>query len=330
MAVIEQLLAQYGYLTVAVGVGAESMGAPLPGETILIVASAYAGATHHLSPTVVVIVAAAAAIAGDNAGYWLGRRYGPRILTAADRRLSTRARHLHTVLRLFDRHGSVAVVGGRFISVVRTYAAFGAGATGMGWRKFLTLNTLGGVGWAALLGFGSAALGASAGTTATYILAALAAICAGCLALVVRVRTHRTRSPADRPDSATRLVTGSPAVQPATGRRSRSQAEPAVAIRRPSRAGTTPMRSLPMDPNHRLDRRPPVRDRIGSSAHPRITGTRPRPIGRAARRPKATPGPGVVIVSSKDRPPGTRTGTAPGHVPTSGGRPRRSVSEPSS
>jgi len=199
MAVVEQLLAQYGYLTVAVGVGAESMGAPLPGETILIVAGAYAGATHHLSPALVVIVAAIAAVAGDNGGYWLGRRYGPRIITAADRRLGTRARHLHTVLRLFDRHGSAAVVGGRFISVIRTYAAFGAGATGMRWRKFLTLNSAGGLGWAALLGFGSAALGASAGTRATYLLTALAAVGAGCLALVVRVRAHRTRGPADPP-----------------------------------------------------------------------------------------------------------------------------------
>jgi len=61
---------------------------------------------------------------------------------------------------MFDRYGSWVVVGGRFLSVVRTYAAFGAGATDMGWRRFLTLNTLGGIGWATLIGFGSAALGA--------------------------------------------------------------------------------------------------------------------------------------------------------------------------
>lgn len=197
MAVIEQLLAQYGYLTVAVGIGAESMGAPLPGETILIVAAAYAGATHHLSPVTVVIVAAAAAIIGDNVGYWLGRRYGARILAAADRRLGSRARHLHTVLRLFERHGAVVVVAGRFVSVVRTYAAFGAGATRMRWLKFLALNALGGAGWAITIGFGSAALGASAGTSATYVFAALAMLGIVSLAVATRIRRKRSETAAD-------------------------------------------------------------------------------------------------------------------------------------
>jgi membrane protein DedA with SNARE-associated domain len=197
MAVIEHLLAQYGYLTVAVGVGAESIGAPLPGETILIVAASYAGATHHLSPVTVVIVAAVAAIMGDNVGYWLGRRYGARILAAADRRLGARARHLHTVQRLFERYGSVVVVAGRFVSVVRTYAAFGAGTTKMRWLRFLALNALGGVGWAVVIGFGSAALGASAGTSATYVLAALAALGFVSLAVAARIRRKRSAAAAD-------------------------------------------------------------------------------------------------------------------------------------
>jgi len=201
MGVIDELLAQYGYLTVAVGIGAESMGAPLPGETILIAAGAYAGATHHLAPSLVVIVAAVAAIAGDNVGYLLGRRYGARILGGANRRLQGWARHLQAVQRMFDRYGSWVVVGGRFLSVVRTYAAFGAGATNMRWRRFLTLNTLGGIGWAALIGFGSAALGAQAGTTVTYALVALAAVGATGLALVVRARRKRTGTRAARTDA---------------------------------------------------------------------------------------------------------------------------------
>lgn len=192
MVLIDQLLHQYRYVTLAVGVGAESMGAPLPGETILIAAAAYAGATHHLSVALSVIVAAAAAIVGDNVGYWLGRRFGPRMLASASRHLGGRDRHLHTVLALFDGHGASVVVGGRFISVARTYAALGAGATGMPWGKFLALNTLGGVGWAALIGCGSAALGAAAGTTFTYALAGAAALTAGCLALVLRLRRRRT------------------------------------------------------------------------------------------------------------------------------------------
>jgi len=200
--VIEHLLAQDGYLTVAVGIGAESMGAPLPGETILIVVASYAGATHHLSTVTVVIFAAAAAILGDNVGYWLGRRYGARVLAAADRRLGARARHLHTVQRLFGRYGAVVVVAGRFVSVVRTYAAFGAGTTRMRWEKFLVLNALGGAGWAATIGFGSAALGASAGTSATYAFAALAALGMVSLAVVSRIRRKPSEVAADGTSSS--------------------------------------------------------------------------------------------------------------------------------
>src|SRR4029077_19658204 len=78
------LLATYGALAVALFVGLESLGVPFPGETMLITASVYAGATHHLSIALVIIAAAAGAIIGDNIGFaigWFGgypllRRFG--------------------------------------------------------------------------------------------------------------------------------------------------------------------------------------------------------------------------------------------------------------
>lgn len=57
---VNDLLHHYGYVAVFVLVGAESLGVPLPGETILIAAGVYAGATHKLNPWIVFAVAAAA------------------------------------------------------------------------------------------------------------------------------------------------------------------------------------------------------------------------------------------------------------------------------
>jgi len=163
VSIIEELVGSYGYVAVAGIIGGESMGLPLPGESVLIAAGAYAGATHHLSVALVFLTAAVAAVVGDNVGFWVGRRFGPRLLAHAARRGGARQQHLQAVLRLYARHGGSVVVVGRYVSVVRTYAAFGAGAAGMGAGRFAALNAAGGTVWAAVFGFGSAALGARSG-----------------------------------------------------------------------------------------------------------------------------------------------------------------------
>jgi membrane protein DedA with SNARE-associated domain len=147
---ISGLIDSYGYLAVFVLVGIESLGIPLPGETALITAAIYAGHTHRLNPWLIFVVAAAAAIIGDNIGYWIGdkggyrlaRRYGPRV--RLDERKMKIARYL------FDLHGGKVVFFGRFVSVLRTYAAFLAGTSKMRWRWFLLANAAGGIVWAGL------------------------------------------------------------------------------------------------------------------------------------------------------------------------------------
>jgi hypothetical protein len=77
---VNHLVTAYGFWAVALLVGAESIGVPLPGETILIVAAIYAGHTHRLSVWAISVAAAAAAIAGDNIGCWIGDKGGYRLL----------------------------------------------------------------------------------------------------------------------------------------------------------------------------------------------------------------------------------------------------------
>ena len=71
---------EYGYWGVALAVGLESMGVPIPGETALIAAALYAGKTQALNIWILIAFASAGAILGDNIGYWIGRELGFRVL----------------------------------------------------------------------------------------------------------------------------------------------------------------------------------------------------------------------------------------------------------
>src|SRR5919205_4441136 len=77
---LTNLLASYGYLAVLLFVAIESMGIPVPGETMLVVASIYAGTTNRLEIGLVIAAAAAGAILGDNLGYLFGKEGGYRLL----------------------------------------------------------------------------------------------------------------------------------------------------------------------------------------------------------------------------------------------------------
>lgn len=147
---VSHLISVYGYWAVFVFVAVESLGIPVPGETALIIAAAYAGTTHRLSPWILFAVAAAAAIIGDNIGYWIGDKGGYRLARRYGPKVRLDEQKLKIARYLFDRHGSKVVFLGRFTAVLRTYAAFLAGTTRMRWRRFLPANAAGGIVWAAI------------------------------------------------------------------------------------------------------------------------------------------------------------------------------------
>ena len=149
-----------GYPLLALLVGAEASGVPVPGETALIAASVLAS-QGDLSIEVVIPVAAAAAIIGDNVGYVIGSRVGRRLLTRPGRGQARRLDLLRRGDALFRRHGAKAVFFGRWIGGLRVWASWLAGMTTMPWRSFLLWNALGGIGWSLCFGllgyFGGAA-----------------------------------------------------------------------------------------------------------------------------------------------------------------------------
>ena len=153
------LLNTYGYWAVLVFVAIESTGIPFPGETMLLVAAIYAGTTHRLSIVLVIAAAASGAILGDNLGFWIGREGGYRLLRRYGRYIRLEERRLKLGQYLFMRHGGKVVFFGRFVAVLRAWAAFLAGTNRMPWPRFLFFNAAGGIVWATLYGLGGYFLG---------------------------------------------------------------------------------------------------------------------------------------------------------------------------
>jgi len=154
-------LMTYGYWAVLLFVAIESTGIPFPGETMLLVAAIYSGATHRLSIPLVIAAAASGAILGDNVGYWVGREGGFRLLRRYGRYIRLNERKLKLGLYLFRKHGGKVVFFGRFVAVLRAWAAFLAGTNRMPWPSFLLFNALGGITWATVYGLGGYFLGKS-------------------------------------------------------------------------------------------------------------------------------------------------------------------------
>jgi membrane protein DedA with SNARE-associated domain len=159
---VTQLLIDHGLILLFAVVALESAGVPLPGETALI-AAAILAAEGHYSITWVIAIAAVAAILGDNGGYWVGRRWGRRLL----KRWSPLERWSERILppseRFFRRHGAKTIFLGRFFSILRVTAAWLAGVGKMHWWRFFLWNAAGGVCWASLVGLASFYGGRAAG-----------------------------------------------------------------------------------------------------------------------------------------------------------------------
>jgi len=182
---LNQLIVSYGYLAVAVIVGLESMGLPLPGETTLVAASMYAAHNPRLEIVLVVLAATAGAVLGDNVGYAIGKRFGYPLLKRFGPRIGVPENRMRLGQYLFGRYGFWVVFLGRFVALLRILAAFLAGVNRMNWPYFFIANGLGGVLWSSVFGFGAYHLGnmifrmAGVLGPATFVLALAAFIVGG-------------------------------------------------------------------------------------------------------------------------------------------------------
>lgn len=191
----------YGAWLVGSAIAIESMGIPVPGETMLITAAVYAGASGKLSITAIVVAAIVGAIAGDNAGFWIGRTVGFRWLMRHRSKLRLTTRRLKLGQYLFLRHGGKVVFFGRFVAVLRALAALLAGVNCMAWRRFLLFNALGAIVWAGAYGIGAYVFGerlAHALSSVGVVLGIVAAVAVVAVLFLARRYERRLEDEAER------------------------------------------------------------------------------------------------------------------------------------
>lgn len=213
---LADLVASYGYLFLIVLVGVESFGIPLPGETALVAAAALA-AQGRLNLWLVIASAAGGAIVGDNAGYWLGRKGGIALVTRYGQKVGLNEAKLARVQAFFQRHGAKTVLIGRFIALLRSWAAAFAGVARMPYGRFTLYNALGGIIWATIFGGMGYAFGRNMPLLERYIgQASLALVLLATLGVVVLLGVRWVRGNGDRIGAVVtrrwHLLAGSPRV----------------------------------------------------------------------------------------------------------------------
>jgi membrane-associated protein len=137
-----------GYLLLAGIVFAESgllVGLFLPGDSLLFTVGVVAGA-GELNIVQICALLVFFSILGDQSGYLLGRRTGPRIFVRPDSMLFKQEYVVRTS-QFYEKHGGKTLIYAKFVPIVRTFAPFMAGVGRMQYTRFVSFNVIGGLGW---------------------------------------------------------------------------------------------------------------------------------------------------------------------------------------
>lgn len=151
--IIRLALKRWGYLALAAGLLGEDAGVPLPGESVLMFASFISHKSQALDLWAIILVGISAAVTGDNIGFWMGRKLGPRLLQWTRRKLHM-GEDIDVAKDQIQRHGAATVFWARYIFGLRTITGPVAGALDMEWRRFLLFNALGAATWVTAISVG--------------------------------------------------------------------------------------------------------------------------------------------------------------------------------
>jgi membrane protein DedA with SNARE-associated domain len=206
---LSQLLHAYGYWFIAVVVGVERVGLPLPGEAALIVGAAFAASSTDMRIEYIVLTALAAAIIGNVAGYCLGKTGGVWLISRFGPKVGFTPSRFRLGQYIFKRYGIAVVTFGQFLPLVRTLAAVLAGVNGIPWWPFLIASISGALIWSAVFGFGAYWLGKQAeqaAGSAELVFGVLVTIVVVLLVRYLRKNEQLLQVKADRAFSASKPI----------------------------------------------------------------------------------------------------------------------------
>jgi membrane-associated protein len=149
---VSHLIQAGGLLLIAAIIFGESgmfIGFFFPGDTLLLTAGVFA-AQGKLSLLSVILVVAIAAIAGDNVGYHIGKRYGRRLFRKPDG-LIFRQEYVQRSEKFYERWGSRTMLIAHFVPIVRTFVPPVAGVAKMDYPKFVVFDAIGDTAWAIIV-----------------------------------------------------------------------------------------------------------------------------------------------------------------------------------
>ncbi len=149
--VLRGAVVQYGYWAVGAALLLENSGIPVPGETILLLASFLAYSEHDLRLPWIIIVGTIAATLGDNLGFALGQRGGRPLLARYQSIFRIQQSTIQRGERLFARYGALTIFFARFVFGMRIIAGPLAGVLRMPWKKFAVFNFMGAAVWVSVI-----------------------------------------------------------------------------------------------------------------------------------------------------------------------------------
>ena len=147
---LKQLIASGGIALLFFIIYAETglfVGFFLPGDSLLVTAGLFAYTNPEvLNINHMILALCIAAIAGDNTGYWFGRKTGPRLYARPDSRLFKK-HHLQRAHDFYEKHGAKTIFMARFVPIIRTFGPIAAGIAEMPYKRFLLFSVTGGIAW---------------------------------------------------------------------------------------------------------------------------------------------------------------------------------------
>jgi membrane-associated protein len=153
---VQWVVKTFGYVGMTAIVFTETgllVGFFLPGDSLLFMAglacvpggNAVLG-HEQLNLPLLMFLLSAAAVAGDTVGYWIGYRAGVKMYER-EKTLFFRKDHLLATKAFYEKHGGKTIVYARFVPLIRTFAPVVAGIAQMSYRRFISFNVFGGIGW---------------------------------------------------------------------------------------------------------------------------------------------------------------------------------------
>jgi membrane-associated protein len=194
---LDALIQWGGYILLVAIVFSETgllVGCFLPGDSLLIAAGLLA-ARGHLNIWWINGLLMAAAIVGDSTGYAIGARLGPRIFTR-EKSLLFHPKHVERTQRFYEKYGPKTIVIARFVPIIRTFAPVLAGVGRMRYRRFVTYNVAGGIGWVASMTWAGYLLGQTWPNISKHMhLLVIVIIVLSCIPIAVEIYRERRKTP---------------------------------------------------------------------------------------------------------------------------------------